>query len=113
MLVSYNDHRKILGCVAVTSVEGCCDVVELRRMRVDPCMRGGKLAQELLDKAESFARSNGAKTMRLNTSVGLEAARKFYLNNGFRVTRVWARHRWIGLLPGINWEVVDMEKQLH
>lgn len=69
------------------------DIVELRRMRVDPSFQRMGFGQIILDALEKKALELGYKVIRLNTSAKSVSAQKFYEKNGYveikRETEGW------------------------
>jgi len=56
----------------------------LRGMAVLPQLRGGGLAQQLLEQAERYVRQQGCTRITLDTTEPLKRAIRFYERNGFR-----------------------------
>ncbi len=63
------------------------EIVEVRRMRVDPDFQRRGLGQEILDALELKAKELGYKIIQLNTSAKQVPAQKFYLKNGYKEIR--------------------------
>lgn len=63
------------------------DIVELRRMRVDPDFQRKGYGQIILDALEKRAKELGYKVIQLNTSVKQIPAQKFYIKNGYTEVR--------------------------
>lgn len=59
------------------------DIVELRRMRVDPIFQRKGYGQMILDALEKKAQELGYKVIQLNTSLKQVSAQKFYEKNGY------------------------------
>ncbi len=59
------------------------DIVELRRMRVDPIFQRKGYGQMILDALEKRAKELGYKVIQLNTSLKQVPAQKFYEKNGY------------------------------
>lgn len=62
------------------------DVRLLVGMWIDPAHRGRGLVDRLTSEVANWARRDGGRTLRLDVSVGNDAARAAYLRNGFRPT---------------------------
>ncbi len=63
------------------------EIVEVRRMRVEPvCQRKG-YGQIILNALEKKARELGYKIIQLNTSLKQVSAQKFYEKNGYKEIR--------------------------
>lgn len=63
------------------------DVVELRRMRIDPAFQRRGFGQMILDALEKRAKELGYKKIRLNTSLKQVPAQKFYEKNRYKEIR--------------------------
>lgn len=59
------------------------DIVELRRMRVDPAFQRKGYGQMILDALEKGAKELGYKVIQLNTSLKQVPAQKIYEKNGY------------------------------
>lgn len=64
------------------------DIVELRRMRVDPAFQRKGFGQMILDVLEKRAKELGYKTVELDTSIKQVPAQKFYERNGYKLVRI-------------------------
>jgi ribosomal protein S18 acetylase RimI-like enzyme len=62
------------------------EAVEIKRMYVEPAVRGRGLARRMLDELESTARAAGACRVVLNTGFRQQDAISFYEANGYRRT---------------------------
>lgn len=61
-------------------------------MRVETGLQGLGFGQAILSALEGRAAEEGYKTLHLDTSVGQEAARRLYVNNGYKESghgKVW------------------------
>jgi GNAT superfamily N-acetyltransferase len=74
------------GMVAGVRDETDPAVVHLMAMWVDPAIRGSGGANQLVEALAGWARSEGAKLVRLNVIEGNDRARDFYDRVGFRAT---------------------------
>ena len=63
------------------------DIVELRRMRVDPALQRKGYGQILLDVLEKRAKELGYMIIELDTSIRQVSAQRFYEKNGYKVIR--------------------------
>ncbi len=88
-----------VGLVGAFSPTDRQDVREVVSMWVEPEMRGGKLADELLSTALGWARDDGAVAAALWVAEGNERARRFFVRYGFEPTGqrqpLWAQ-------PGVD-----------
>ena len=98
------DGRRV-GCVfCVRSREATDDeTAQLRILLVTPEGRGLGLGRELVDRTVAFARAAGYRRLVLWTNEPLAAARRIYLERGFRLVDE-ERHRSFGAeLVGQNY----------
>jgi GNAT superfamily N-acetyltransferase len=88
-----------VGLVGAFSPTDRQDVREVVSMWVEPEMRGGKLADQLLSTALEWARDDGAVAAVLWVAEGNERARRFFIRYGFEPTGqrqpLWAQ-------PGVD-----------
>ncbi len=63
------------------------NIVELRRMRVDPIFQRKGYGQAIINVLEKRAKEFGYTVIRLNTSAKQVAAQKFYKKNGYMEMR--------------------------
>lgn len=75
------DGDKVIGTVAIRKMD--LDTAKLNRMFVLEKHRGTGIGQKLLDRALSFAKENGYKSIILNTHLFMKRAHHFYEKNGF------------------------------
>jgi GNAT superfamily N-acetyltransferase len=73
-------------------------IVRLLAMWVQPEIRGTEAADELMTAVLEWARSEGAKTVRLAVVKENNRARRFYVRNGFRITGEESAHEPTGLV---------------
>lgn len=72
-----------VGCGAFRRLSD--GVVEIKRMFVEPDLRGQGIGRAILAELEAWARELGAKTARLETSKRLESAVELYRSAGYRL----------------------------
>ena len=72
---------RVVGCIGILRLQAAD--YELRRMYVDPRLRGQGLAQRLLDIALAWASARGARALYLETNERWTAAHRIYERNGF------------------------------
>lgn len=72
----------VVGSVALRDLGD--GALELKRMYLRPEYRGSGLGKRLLATALDFARTTGARVVRLDTSERMVAARRLYETHGFR-----------------------------
>lgn len=94
-------HRA--GCVFV--VAKGADTAQLRILLVDPAARGHQLGRRLVGQAVEFARQAGYQRMMLWTNDVLAAARRIYLEAGFRLLSEEAHHSFGTDLTGQVYEL--------
>jgi GNAT superfamily N-acetyltransferase len=71
----------LVGSIALRDLGG--NTLELKRMYLRKATRGRGAGRRLLTTALDWARANGATTIKLDTTEGMEAARALYEANGF------------------------------
>jgi putative acetyltransferase len=76
-----DDGGEVVGSVALRDLGD--DRVELKRMYLRPDQRGRGLGRQLLELALDWARANGMRAVRLDTSERMVAAQRLYEANGF------------------------------
>jgi GNAT superfamily N-acetyltransferase len=88
-VIARADGRAI-GCGAFRMLDG--STAEVKRMYVDPELRGHGVGKEILDHLEAAAMSVGARTLVLETGVYQEEAIGLYLRAGFSRIDCWAEY---------------------
>jgi len=73
---------KAVGCGALKRRDPT--TVEVKRMYVEPEMRGHRVAREILDHLENTARAMGAERLVLETGIYQEEAIGLYRGTGFK-----------------------------
>ncbi len=99
-------HGEPVGCGALKFHPGA--PAELKRMWVDPSVRGLGLGRRLLTELEAQAAAYGVRTLRLETNRVLSEAISLYRTAGYREVAAFNdepyAHHWfekmIGVLPG-------------
>jgi putative acetyltransferase len=71
------------GCVALREIDAAC--CEMKRMFVYPPFHGQGVGHALAEVLINEARSMGYRTMRLDTSIRQDEAKRLYLRLGFQV----------------------------
>lgn len=90
LLVARDDADAAVATGAV-SLSG--DWAEIKRMWVDPTLRGVGLARALLAELERLACGRGARVARLETGVSSLEARALYESAGYRLRGPFAAYR--------------------
>ena len=95
LLVS-DDDGTTRGCGAVTWIDDA--TAELKRVWVDPAVRGQGVARTLVGALEQHAREHGSTVIRLSTHRELAGARAMYPSLGYaevdRFTQEQFAHHW-------------------
>ncbi len=73
---------RAVGCGALLLQPNGC--AELKRMFVDPALRGQRIGARLLTALESLARAEGVHTLRLETGIRQHEAVSMYRRFGYR-----------------------------
>ncbi|SEH02794.1 MarR family protein [Nonomuraea solani] len=76
-------HAEPVGCVALKSRPGSV-LAEIKRMWVDPSVRGLGLGRRLLAEVEARAAGRGVRTLRLETNRALAEAIALYRQAGYQ-----------------------------
>lgn len=80
-LVAYLRDRAV-GCGALRDLSD--RAAEIKRMWVDPSVRGRGVARRLLSELENVARQHGCLLVRLDTSAHLKEALALYRSSGYQ-----------------------------
>jgi GNAT superfamily N-acetyltransferase len=96
------DGRRV-GCVLCVAGEDGTAV--LRVLMVHPSARGHGVGAALVETCVTFAREAGYRRVRLWTNDVLDAARRIYLNAGFRLVGEQPHHSFGADLVGQDYEL--------
>ena len=81
---------RLVGCGAVRTIEP--GVGEIKRMFVDPTVRGGRLGAALLDQLELGAQRLGLDTLKLETGPRQVEANRLYQRAGYERCPAWGEY---------------------
>jgi DNA-binding MarR family transcriptional regulator/GNAT superfamily N-acetyltransferase len=81
LLIAWLDGEPV-GCGALKRLDGHCG--EVKRLWVDPAVRGLGVAGRLMDRLEALAAEIGCSTVVLDTNKALVEAKAMYLRRGYR-----------------------------
>lgn len=84
------DAGRPVGCGALRVLDGA--TAEIKRMYVDPAMRGKGVGRAVLARLEAAAQAMGVKRLVLETGVYQEAAITLYRRAGFRQVDCWGEY---------------------
>ena len=98
--IAERDGRRV-GCVFCVRKDD--ETAQLRILLVTPEGRGSGLGQRLVDRTIEFARAAGYRRMVLWTNDPLAAARRIYLDRGFRLVDEERHHSFGVDLVGQNY----------
>lgn len=90
VLVAYQNNEAI-GCGAIKRFDEIS--MEIKRMYVKPSKRGGKVAQQIIEKLEHWAREMGYKRCILETGERQEEAVRFYHKSGYKRTENYGQYK--------------------
>ncbi len=77
------DGEAVVGCIALRELEGFEQSGEVKRLYVKPECRGRKIAEQLLEALEEYARGFGYRTLYLDSKDDLIDAIRFYQKHGY------------------------------
>jgi DNA-binding MarR family transcriptional regulator/N-acetylglutamate synthase-like GNAT family acetyltransferase len=86
--------ERMVGSVAIDGEDLGEGRAHLRWFIVDDGVRGGGVGKRLLEAALGFCDARGFKSVQLWTFRGLDAARRLYEANGFRLVEEWSGSQW-------------------
>lgn len=84
------EGKRAVGCGALRILDG--STAEIKRMYVDPAMRGKGIGAAVLARLEAAARQLGVRRLVLETGVYQEAAIALYQGAGFRRVDCWGEY---------------------
>ena len=91
---------KAVGCGALKRRDPT--TVEVKRMYVEPEMRGHRVAREILDHLENTARAMGAERLVLETGIHQKEAIGLYRGAGFKAVDCFGEY--VGVLTSVCFE---------
>ena len=97
-------HGAILGSVYLMKED--TETARLRLLYVEPQARGTGLGKKLVSECTEFARGSGYKRIVLWTQSTLTAARKLYVNEGYKLIKQEPHHSFGKDLVGETWQLV-------
>jgi DNA-binding MarR family transcriptional regulator/GNAT superfamily N-acetyltransferase len=97
-------HGAILGSVYLMKEDA--ETARLRLLYVESQARGLGLGKKLVSECTAFAREAGYKRIVLWTQSSLTAARKLYVNEGYKLIKQEPHHSFGKDLVGETWELV-------
>ncbi len=92
-----------VGCVFIVKEND--ETARLRLLLVDPSARGLGIGARLVEECIRFSRQAGYKCITLWTHRVLEAARKVYVNTGFKLTKEWTHDDFGKTLVAETWDL--------
>jgi putative acetyltransferase len=98
-VIARADGRAV-GCGALRRLDDTS--AELKRMYVEPELRGRGIAKEVLDHLEAVARAMGISRLVLETGIYQAEAIGLYRRVGFRPVRCWGEYE--GVLTSVCFE---------
>lgn len=99
-LVAYNASHEPVGCGAIKAL--ATDVMEVKRMWVEPAFRGQGIAGEILQELEDWAREMGHQKCVLETGKKQVEAMRLYPKNGHQLIPNYAQY--IGIENSVCFE---------
>ncbi len=98
------DADTAVGCGALRPMSGS-EMVEIKRMFVQPSFRGRGISKIILAELEALAKEIGYKNIKLETGKNQPAAIGLYLKTGYSITAPYGEYKFID-------EAICMEKIL-
>ncbi len=80
--LAYLEDR-VVGCVVLRKLETIPSASECKRLYVKPSARGNRIADQLLDAQEAYARSQGVEWIYLDSYDDLKTAIALYERRGY------------------------------
>lgn len=84
------DGGRAVGCGALRILDP--STAEVKRMYVEPDLRGRGIGRAVLERLEEFARSRGVSRLVLETGVHQHAAIELYTKAGFAEVPCWGEY---------------------
>lgn len=81
--IALNECKQVIGGVGVAEYEGFDSCAELQKLYLDDAAKGLGYGEDLMNLAESWARSAGYQKLYLETHTNLTVAIKLYEKMGF------------------------------
>lgn len=83
-----------IGCGAWRQISDSeTEVAEIKRMFVEPALRGRGISRLILNQLEAFARADGYSIVRLETGLRQPPALRLYQSSGYRRIPPYGRYR--------------------
>ena len=88
------DRSKVNGSIVIDGIKADSEGAHLRWYIVSNTLHGQGIGSRLLSTAMDFCREKGYKQVFLWTFAGLDAARRLYEKNGFRIAHEQKGNQW-------------------
>ncbi|MFW9823610.1 MAG: GNAT family N-acetyltransferase [Candidatus Thorarchaeota archaeon] len=98
------NNSKVIGSIAIVKVDD--KTAQLRWFLVEPHERNKGVGTKLMHEALSFCQNKGYNRVILGTISELEAARRMYVKNGFKLVNSETHHIWGRELTEEQWELI-------